>query len=391
MKRTIIALTVMTAFSAAAAGTPNPSPSAYDRLQDIAIAANDRFNDAQQVNISKNENDIVNLTNDTARQFDQVNQYVKSVDQARADGDAQLGQQIQQVQQAQGNFVTKPDYAADQQIQGVRDSKQDILINSADSKATAALQGVAANGAALTGKVDKTDFVADQQRQDDALNNEASIRADGDSALDAKIGTKADQAALDKETADRVAANHAQDVVTAQNYHDTTQKLATKVDTSTFTADQKRQDSLIATKVDNSTFQQRAADLDVRIAENRAAQQKTNQVVAGHTAQLANHEQRITGLEQQTNANFKDLRNQIDDNKREANAGIAGVAAIATIPQVTNKQDFSIGAGVGARDGESALAVGFSGRITPNVVTKVAVSTDSQSGWTVGAGMSYGW
>ena len=373
MKRTLIALTVMTSFAAVAA--PNPSPSAYDRLQDIAIASEKQFNDYQQTHIVKNESDILNLTNDTARQFDQVNSYVQSVDQARADGDAALGQQIQQVQQAQGNFVTKPDYAADKAVQVTRDNDQDALITTNGQKADAALQGVTSNGAAITdlqnGKVDKAGFLADQQRQDDALNTEASIRAAGDSALDAKVGTKADQSALDKAVADQGSVDRAQDVVTAQNYHDTTQRLATKVD--------------------NSTFQQRAADLDLRIAENRAAQQKTNQVVAGHTAQLANHEQRITSLEQQTNASFKDLRNQIDDNKREANAGIAGVAAIATIPQVTDKQDFSIGAGVGARDGESALAVGFSGRITPNVVTKVAVSTDSQSGWTVGAGMSYGW
>lgn len=378
MKRTMIALTVMTSFAAVAA--PNPSPSAYDRIQDGRIGAVER-----DLNSTKDGVLIVNAKADAA--------LAESGSALRLAGEAKTD--AQQALTGLTGKVDKVDYDADKAAQNTRDNDQDALIGTNGQKADAALQGVASNGAAITdlqnGKVDKADFLADQQRQDDALTTEASIRAAGDSALDAKIGTKADQAALDKEVADRAAADRAQDVVTAQNYHETTQKLATKVDTSTFTADQKRQDNLIATKVDNSTFQQRAADLDVRIAENRAAQQKTNQVVAGHTAQLANHEQRITGLEQQTNANFKDLRNQIDDNKREANAGIAGVAAIATIPQVTDKQDFSIGAGVGARDGESALAVGFSGRITPNVVTKVAVSTDSQSGWTVGAGMSYGW
>ena len=349
MKRTIIALTVMTAFSAAAAGTPNPSPSAYDRIQDGRLLTAET-----DLNQTKTGLLIVNQKADSA--LSESSAALNLAGEAKTDA--------QQAINGLSGKVDKTDYAADQQTQNTRDNLQDALIDTNGQKADAALQGIAANGAALTGKVDKTDFVADQQRQD---------------------------AALSKETSDRAAADRAQDVVTAQNYHETTQKLATKVDTTTFTADQKRQDSLIATKVDNNTFQQRAADLDLRINENRAAQQKTNQVVAGHTAQLANHEQRITSLEQQTNANFKDLRSQIDDNKREANAGIAGVAAIASIPQVTDKQDFSIGAGVGARDGESALAVGFSGRVTQNVVTKVAVSTDSQSGWTVGAGMSYGW
>ena len=130
---------------------------------------------------------------------------------------------------------------------------------------------------------------------------------------------------------------------------------------------------------------------NANIEANRQALANTNKRVAANTAQLANHEQRLTSLEQQTNKGFSDLKRQIDDNKKDANAGIAGVAAIASIPQVTDKQDFSVGAGVGARGSEQALAVGFSGRITDNVVTKVAVSTDTQSGWTVGAGVSYGW
>ena len=64
---------------------------------------------------------------------------------------------------------------------------------------------------------------------------------------------------------------------------------------------------------------------------------------------------------------------------------------MANIPQVTANQDFSVGAGVGFRGNEQAVAVGFSGRITDSVVTKVAVSADTQSGFAAGAGVSYGW
>lgn len=92
MKRSAIAITTFVLMYSAAHAAP--SPSAYDRLQDIAIQSNSDFNDYQQTRIVKNESDIRDLTNNTQRQFDQVNQYVQSVDQARADGDAALGQRI---------------------------------------------------------------------------------------------------------------------------------------------------------------------------------------------------------------------------------------------------------------------------------------------------------
>lgn len=144
-------------------------------------------------------------------------------------------------------------------------------------------------------------------------------------------------------------------------------------------------------KAGDISSQLRIDQANVNIEANRQASAATNKRVAENTAAIANHEQRITSLEQQTASGFSDLKRQIDDNRKDANAGIAGVAAMANIPQVTANQDFSVGAGVGARGSEQAIAVGFSGRVTENVITKAAVSTDTQSGWTVGAGVSYGW
>ena len=144
-------------------------------------------------------------------------------------------------------------------------------------------------------------------------------------------------------------------------------------------------------KAGDISAQLRIDQANANIEANRQASAATNKRVAANTVAIANHEARITSLEQQTRKGFSDLKRQIDDNKKDANAGIAGVAAMANIPQVTANQDFSIGAGVGARGSEKAVAVGFSGRLTESVVTKVAVSTDTQSGWTVGAGVSYGW
>lgn len=127
------------------------------------------------------------------------------------------------------------------------------------------------------------------------------------------------------------------------------------------------------------------------IMANRQAIQDTNQKVADNTARLAAQDQRMNSLEQSTNRRFGDLKSQVDDNKRDADGGIAGVAAIASIPQVTDHQQFSVGAGVGAHGNEQALAVGFSARVSDHWVTKAAVSTDTYSGLTAGAGASYGW
>ena len=144
-------------------------------------------------------------------------------------------------------------------------------------------------------------------------------------------------------------------------------------------------------KAGDISAQLRIDQANANIEANRQASAATNKRVAANTAAIANHEQRITSLEQQTASGFSDLKRQIDDNRKDANAGIAGVAAMANIPQVTANQDFSVGAGIGFRGDERALAVGFSGRVTENVVTKVAVASDTQNGWTVGAGVAVGW
>lgn len=144
-------------------------------------------------------------------------------------------------------------------------------------------------------------------------------------------------------------------------------------------------------KAGDISAQLRIDQANANIEANRQASAATNKRVAANTAAIANHEQRITSLEQKTASGFSDLKRQIDDNRKDANAGIAGVAAMANIPQVTANQDFSVGAGIGFRGDEQALAVGFSGRVTENVVTKVAVASDTQNGWTVGAGVAVGW
>lgn len=223
-----------------------------------------------------------------------------------------------------------------------------------------------------------------------------------------------DRASSLETRADGVEAVNAQQDSTLAD-HDTritsnTSALTTKVDKQVFADDQARQDAALKSETTTRTSQvaklqsgvdqaQATGDyansrIDVanqNIEANRQASIATNKRVAANTAQLANHEQRITTLEQNTSARFSDLNSKIDDNRKRASAGIAGVAAMANIPQVLEHQTFAIGAGAGNTDGESALAVGFSARASQNTVVKASVSNDTQHNFVVGAGVAFGW
>ena len=148
-----------------------------------------------------------------------------------------------------------------------------------------------------------------------------------------------------------------------------------------------------AIKIDTDQIDQNKtniAQVSGGLQSTRAAQQKTDVAVSRNSASIADHEQRIEALEN-GNSNFENLDKKIDENRKRASAGIAGVAAMANIPQVLNSQTFAVGAGVGTTDGESALAVGFSTRATEHVVVKASVSDDSQRDFVVGGGVAYGW
>lgn len=303
-----------------------------------------------------------------------------------------------------------------------------IVIN---DKADAALAG-------LNGKVDQATYDAGQQAQDDhitAVEGAAQTANDRATNLETRatnLETRADtseqnirdvqgaaQIANDRASsletrADGVEAVNAQQDSTLAD-HDTritsnTSALTTKVDKQVFADDQARQDAALKSETTTRTSQvaklqsgvdqaQATGDyansrIDVanqNIEANRQASIATNKRVAANTAQLANHEQRITTLEQNTSARFSDLNSKIDDNRKRASAGIAGVAAMANIPQVLEHQTFAIGAGAGNTDGESALAVGFSARASQNTVVKASVSNDTQHNFVVGAGVAFGW
>lgn len=262
---------------------------------------------------------------------------------------------------------TGVDAAQNEHINAVQDAAQ-----TANDRAT----GLESRADTVEGAVRETNAqleVTDQRSQNNA------VRLDGvegkNTEQDAAIAGKVDQSGYNTDKATQAQT----DAATNQRIDEDRTTLA-------------GHDSRITTAQANGDYAQSRIDAaNANIEAGRAAQDSTNKRVAQHSADIASHEQRITGLEQSTNARFSDLKSQVDDNRKRASAAVAGVAGMANIPQVLEHQTFNVGAGAGYTDGESALAVGFSARAAKDVVVKAAVSTDTQHNFVVGAGVAYGW
>ncbi|BBS37945.1 YadA-like family protein [Enterobacter sp. LM3] len=102
----------------------------------------------------------------------------------------------------------------------------------------------------------------------------------------------------------------------------------------------------------------------------------------------------VAGLQQQQakqNEAFKSLKSTVDDNHKQANAGISGAMAMAGLPQVQTNQRVMFSAGGATYNGENALAVGGSVNFNSHVVGKVSFSTDTASnmGASVGVGVGF--
>lgn len=85
----------------------------------------------------------------------------------------------------------------------------------------------------------------------------------------------------------------------------------------------------------------------------------------------------------------KELSQAINKEHRQMSAAVAGAVGIASIPSVAGKT-FSMGAGVGHYDDQSALTVGSTVAVAENVAVKFGVSYDTQHNLGEGAGIAWG-
>lgn len=316
------------------------------------------------------------------------------------------------------DYVGSGDYRADKDAQYARDQGQDAAIHEVHMNMLTkyseswGLEDRANIAGLQESKVDKSVFTADQLRQDKALAASVTKQEETDAKQTTGLKDYADKKATSayqtavahtdvkvaRADADRLKGDQALNtrIEQEQSNRATNDRVITdRVRKEEVSRAADTGDIRTSIKERNAVVDNRFNDTDSRIAENKASQQKVNESMAG---ELDNHDQRIGTLEQSTNANFTNLGSRVDklsdkveQNRKKANAGTSSALAAAGIPQVTGEQRFSLGAAVGGYESENALAVGFSSRVTSNVVIKAAVATDSQHGVGYNAGLSVGW
>ncbi|HHT3158583.1 hypothetical protein FZC73_05080 [Enterobacter hormaechei] len=118
---------------------------------------------------------------------------------------------------------------------------------------------------------------------------------------------------------------------------------------------------------------------------------KNSLAVTAATQDLQATRQSLQAMNTHTSQQFKSLRDEVDNNKKQANAGISGAMAMASLPQVQTNQRVMFSAGGATYNGESALAVGASVNFNSHVIAKVSFSDDTANnmGASVGIGMGF--
>ena len=327
--------------TASSAFAANPSPSAYDRIQDSAINGLQKQDRDQELRIDG----LVEVAKSHQNQIDMNREMINAdrADQAKVN-----------------NALVSTNL------------RQDALIETNGKKAQAAIDGVTHNANQII-EVNNVNRVQDSRL--DSLEN-APKPKDGVNGLDGKDG-KDGVNGLDGAKGDTGAAGK-----------DGTSILNGKDGANGKDADMTVVNNLASgvtqLKSDGAYAQSRIDAANANIQANREAAAATNKRVAENTAAIADHEGRIQSLESSTSSKFAQLNDKIEQNRQHASAGIAGVAAMANIPQVSQNATFSVGAGTGSYDGEQGLAVGFSGRINGTIVTKASVSATTQNDFVFG-------
>ncbi len=269
------------------------------------------------------------------------------------------------------------------------------------------------NGVKLSGAVTENKNNIEQNRNDIAVQQQQlnetqkTVAATGDvqtaaryqSMIDARqtAATDAQQQQLDttqktvSALGDARTSAHYQEMVNA--------RLAAQNDANTrTTAEQKQR---IDTLTTNQATQQHIDSVQYGEQIQRLAQDSTQtheqidsltQDVTQTHQQLTNTQKRVADNSQQINSlnnNFSSLKHEVEDNRKEANAGIASAVAIASQPQVKTGDFMMVSAGAGTFNNESAVSVGASFNAGIHTVIKAGVSADTQSDFGAGVGVGY--
>lgn len=231
------------------------------------------------------------------------------------------------------------------------------LADTASLKSETALKGVATNGAAII-NLQHVDNIQDSrltalENAPKPINGRDGAKGDkGDTGATGMKGDKGDTGAQG------IAGRNGRDGVDGHNGKDgvTTTVTQRQLDTAT----------------------------QAKVAKNSLA-------ITAATQDLQATRQTLQAMNTNTSQQFKSLRDEVDNNKKQANAGISGAMAMAGLPQVQTNQRVMFSAGGATYNDESALAVGASVNFNSHVIAKVSFSDDTANnmGASVGIGMGF--
>lgn len=300
--------------------------------------------DASKAAIHKNTDDIIEQKNILRAQQDQINDTQKTV---AATGDVQNTARYQ-------SMVNARQEAADNAQQQQAEAQQ-TQITEQQKQIEATQKTVAATGDVQTAARYQSMVNAKM-----AAENEASTRAS------AEQGKKIDALSSTMTTVSQSVATENQSKELEEIHGDITK---TNTAVSKLAAQQ---------QIDSVHYGEQIQNL-VQDSTDTHQQLSTTQ------KRVADNSQQITTL----NNHFSSLKNEVEDNRKEANAGTASAIAIASQPQVKTGDVMMVSAGAGTFNGESAVSVGTSFNAGTHTVLKAGISADTQSDFGAGVGVGY--
>ncbi len=345
---------------------------ADDAQHAITVAQTDI--DANKAAITDIRNDVSAVQSDVTNIKGDVAHAQSTADHANANANTALINGVKlsgAVTENKNNIEQNRSDIADQQQQ--LDETRKIVAATGDVQTAARYQSMidARQTAAANAQQAQADTqqqqMDDQQKQIDATQKTVSALGDAqtnahyqemvNAGLRAQNDANARTAAEQKQKIDTLATNQAtQQHINSVQYGEQIQRLA--------------QDSTQTHEQIDSLTQ------DVT---------QTHQQLSNTQKRVADNSQQITTL----NNHFSSLKNEVEDNRKEANAGTASAIAIASQPQVKAGDFMMMSAGAGTFNGESAVSVGTSFNAGTHTVIKAGVSADTQSDFGAGVGVGY--
>ena len=345
---------------------------ADDAQHAITVAQTDI--DANTAAIADTRNDVSAVQSDVTTIKGDVAHAQSTADHANANANTALMNGVKlsgAVTENKNNIEQNRSDIADQQQQ--LDETRKTVAATGDVQTAARYQSMidARQTAAANAQQEQADTqqqqMDDQQKQIDATQKTVSALGDAqtnahyqemvNAGLRAQNDANARTAAEQKQKIDTLATNQAtQQHIDSVQYGEQIQRLA--------------QDSTQTHEQIDSLTQ------DVN---------QTHQQLSNTQKRVADNSQQITTL----NNHFSSLKNEVEDNRKEANAGTASAIAIASQPQVKAGDFMMVSAGAGTFNGESAVSVGTSFNAGTHTVIKAGVSADTQSDFGAGVGVGY--